>query len=464
MSSKKRKSAEVAPGPLVIDVNALRTFLYEKDLYRNGRFSTNALFNEKLGPHGSEFDFVMRNTFQFFVRKHLGFNPVQLLDCQIAYMLSNNVMSHSFAITYLNVSWKTNRVDKVSCRDNILAAISHYRADFWKMLKSFVLRPCHLDTNLALSNYWGDRTSESKPGFVYQFGLNSVEERDFYSFRHDVDDHSLTVQCNGTVMGIPDLSYYDSESKTFSDEMSFNIFDQFIDMIDSTIRFVEECVDELCEFLDEDNTEEANLRANIAIISSNIVSWKANPYQLQLTVFTIVHECIEMCKRYHRYAGVAGEVDAPDPVTPATPADTEMPLKPTKVAHFEMCYLAMKHHRILTEAVYNLRSSHVWLFFSYGRSPDSKEWVLNPCGRWKTHHLSVDDFIKSETAEFWLQRVNTNSMVYFARLCWLILFKHAPDINMKSSLQKDGAYFEPVNLFNIFFYKVHLSLKLCFFR
>ena len=447
MSGKKRRSPTEDTEPLFVDVNALRTFLYEKDLYRNGRFSTNALFNEKLGVNGSEFDYVIRNTFQFFVRKHLGYNPVQVLDCQIAYMLTNNVMNHNYAVRYLNVSWKTQRVEKVTCRDNLLTAISHYRDDFWKMLKSFVIRPCHLDTNLALSNYWGERNSVSKPGFVYQFGLNQIDNHVFYTFRHDVDDHSLVVQCNGTVMGVPDLNYYDPETKSFSDEMSFNIFEQFISMVDSTIRFVEECVDELLEFLDEDTTEEDNLRTNIASISSNIVSWKSDYYQLELTVFTIVHDCIEMCKRYHHYGGVAGEEDAPDPVTPATPDDAEQPRKSTKVPHFQMCYLAMKHHRILTEAVYNLRSSHVWLFFAYGRSPDSKEWVLNPCGRWNTHHTSVDDFIKSETAEFWLQRVNTNSMMYYARMCWLVLFKHAPDINMKSSLQKDGAYFEPVSLF-----------------
>jgi hypothetical protein len=106
----------------------------------------------------------------------------------------------------------------------------------------------------------------------------------------------------------------------------------------------------------------------------------------------------------------------------------------------------MKHHRILTEAVLNLRSSHVWLFFAYGRSADSEEWVLNPCGRWNTHHFTLDDFIKSETAEFWFHRVNTNSMIFFAKLAWMIMFKHAPEISSKSSLPKDAAYFEAVRL------------------
>ena len=103
MSGKKRRSPTEDTEPLFVDVNALRTFLYEKDLYRNGRFSTNALFNEKLGVNGSEFDYVIRNTFQFFVRKHLGYNPVQqVLDCQIAYMLTNNVMNHNYAVRYLS--------------------------------------------------------------------------------------------------------------------------------------------------------------------------------------------------------------------------------------------------------------------------------------------------------------------------------------------------------------------------
>jgi hypothetical protein len=249
-------------------------------------------------------------------------------------------------------------------------------------------------------------------------------------------------------MGVPDLNYYDPDTKTFSEEMSVNIFEQFIDMIDSTIRYVEDCVSDLLEHLDDDIEDEQRLISNVNDLASKILSWKANTYQLEVTVFTIAHECIELCKAYHHYSLRAGEEDAPDPITPATPGETQVPTKPTKVPDYIMCYLAMKHHRILTEAVINLRHSHVWLFFAYGRSPDNAEWVLNPCGRWSTHHLSLDDFIKSETAEFWLHRVTTNSMVFYAKLCWLILFKHAPEITMKSSLIKDAAYFEPVRILN----------------
>ena len=54
-------------------------------------------------------------------------------------------------------------------------------------------------------------------------------------------------------------------------------------------------------------------------VSARILSWKAKFFPLENTVFTIAHECIEICKRYHHYSRVAGEADAPDPVTPATP-------------------------------------------------------------------------------------------------------------------------------------------------
>jgi hypothetical protein len=249
-------------------------------------------------------------------------------------------------------------------------------------------------------------------------------------------------------MGIPDVNYYEPDTKTFSEEMCYNIFEHFIDMIDSTIGYVNDCVSDFLEHLDDELEDEQRLISNINDLAGKVLSWKANPYQLELTVFTIAHECIELCKRYHHYSLRAGEEDAPDPVTPATPGETQVPAQPTKVPDYIMCYLAMKHHRILTEAVINLRHSHVWLFFAYGRSPDNSEWVLNPCGRWSTHHQSIDDFIKSETAEFWLHRVTTNSMVFYAKLCWLVLFKHAPEITMKSSLIKDAAYFEQVRKVN----------------
>jgi hypothetical protein len=91
-------------------------------------------------------------------------------------MITNKVMNAAFANTYFAITWKTQRVEHVLCRTNVLAAISHYRTDFWKFLKSIVLRPCHMDTNLAMSHYWGSRTTESTPGFVYRFGLESVDD------------------------------------------------------------------------------------------------------------------------------------------------------------------------------------------------------------------------------------------------------------------------------------------------
>jgi len=75
MTSRKRKTIEVeeesVESPILYDIAALRIFLYENDLYRNGRYTSNKAFKDKLGEHGSEFDFVMRNTFQSFVRKLL---------------------------------------------------------------------------------------------------------------------------------------------------------------------------------------------------------------------------------------------------------------------------------------------------------------------------------------------------------------------------------------------------------
>lgn len=118
-------------------------------------------------------------------------------------------------------------------------------------------------------------------------------------------------------MGIPDVNYYDPETKTFSEEMSINIFEQFIEMIDSTIRYVDECVSNLLDHLDDDNSDEQRLISNLNDLASKVVSWKTDTFQLELTVFTNAHECIELCKCYHHYGLRAGEEDAPDPVTPA---------------------------------------------------------------------------------------------------------------------------------------------------
>ena len=54
-----------------------------------------------------------------------------------------------------------------------------------------IFRPSHLDTNLALSNYWGLRTTESFPGFVFRFGKLEISDAEFFSFREKMDGESM---------------------------------------------------------------------------------------------------------------------------------------------------------------------------------------------------------------------------------------------------------------------------------
>jgi hypothetical protein len=36
-------------------------------------------------------------------------------------------------------------------------------------------------------------------------------------------------------------------------------------------------------------------------------------------------------------------------------------------------------------------------------------------------------------------------MITYARLCWLVLFNHAPEITLKSTMEKDAVYFNIVS-------------------
>ena len=453
MALRKRKGAEIVvestEPPRLLDLGALRVFLYENDLYRNGRYTSNKAFNDKLGAHGSEFDFVMRNTFQSFVRKHIHLGPKDIIEFMLDYLVSGNVINEAFGHVYLNVRWETKRVT-VHCSYNLQTAISHYRNDFWRFLKSLVLRPCHLDTNLALSHYWGERTTEACPGFVYMFGKTSIYDEEFYAFPEDVDVQSVIVHNCNAVMGIPDFSDYDTEEECFSDQMTENIFELFLTLIDSIISYIEESVADFRDNLSDENPDDVPIDKLINVLDGKLASWKSNMYQLDLTVFTLVHEAMELCKIYHKHATTAIVDTSVDTSTPITPGDSTTPSVIKRIPDFEMCYLALKHHRILADSVVNLRSSHVWLFFAYGKSFDTHEWLLNPCGHWNRTHATLEDFIKSETAEYWMKRVNSTSMITYARLCWLILFNHAPEITLKSTMEKDAVYLDIVSYYNCF--------------
>jgi hypothetical protein len=245
MTSRKRKTIEVeeesVESPILYDIAALRIFLYDNDLYRNGRYTSNKAFKDKLGEHGSEFDFVMRNTFQSFVRKLLHKGPAEILQYMLEYLVYSNVINVAYGKTYLAVTWNTQGIE-VQCSYNLQTAISHYRSDFWRFLKSMLFRPSHLDTNLSLSNYWGLRTTESFPGFVFRFGKLEISNDEFFAFREKVDEESFILHNSNTVMGIPDIEHYDPDSHCFWVRECENIFDQFLDLIDSTIRYVEEFV------------------------------------------------------------------------------------------------------------------------------------------------------------------------------------------------------------------------------
>ena len=449
MTSRKRKTIEAdeeaVESPKLYDIAALRIFLYENDLYRNGRYTSNKAFKEKLGEHGSEFDFVMRNTFQAFVRKLLYKGPAEILQYMLEYLVYSNVINVAYGKAYLEVTWNTQRIE-VHCSYNLQTAISHYRSDFWRFLKSMLFRPSHLDTNLALSNYWGNRTTESFPGFVFRFAKPDISEDEFCSLREKVDGESMLLHNSSTVMGIPDIEHYDPDSQCFWERECENIFDQFLDLIDSTIRYVEEFIADLRENLCDDKQEDAPFEKMVTALDTKVASWKQDMYQVDVTVFSLAHEAIEICKRYHKHALVAVVDTTADTSTPLTPGVSNTLSVEKRIPDFESCYLSLKHFRILSDSVLNLRSSHVWLFFAYGRSPDSTEWVLNPCGHWNRTHASIDDFIKSETAELWMQKVNSISLITWARLCWYILFKRAPEITMKTSMEKDASLFNSVSL------------------
>ena len=59
----------------------------------------------------SEFDFVMRNTFQAFVRKLLHKGPAEILQYMLEYLVFSNVINVAYGKAYLEVTWRTQRVE-----------------------------------------------------------------------------------------------------------------------------------------------------------------------------------------------------------------------------------------------------------------------------------------------------------------------------------------------------------------
>ena len=63
-----------------------------------------------------------------------------------------------------------------------------------------------------------------------------------------------------------------------------------------------------------------------------------------------------------------------------------------------------------------LQCSHVWVILGFGTHPDTSYHVINPAGFWKSNNV----FKHVESPEFWLEKINWESMGAYLKLGWVI--------------------------------------------
>ena len=182
----------------------------ELDILRNSRATTNVEFENVLGEHGLEFDRTFRVLVPWFVHYDFSRSPIEIIQIIGDYFVQNRLCNEYTLSLYLTTQWKTDRQTVINST-NLNTYVSSYRSGLWKLYKSFFLRPCHWDTNLALINYWGPERDDST-FFGEGEMLNFTSKQNHFGF-DTIDKEMHDTVWQGDFCGFP--SDWNSTSQTF---------------------------------------------------------------------------------------------------------------------------------------------------------------------------------------------------------------------------------------------------------
>lgn len=396
----------------------------ELDILRNSRATTNVEFENVLGEYGLEFDRTFRILVPWFVHYDFSRSPIEIIQIIGDYFVQNRLCNEYTLSLYLTTQWKTERQTVINST-NLNTYVSSYRSGLWRLYKSFFLRPCHWDTNLALINYWGPERDDST-FFGEGEMLNFTSKQNHFGF-DTIDKEMYDTVWQGDFCGFP--SDWNSTSQTFDHSdgsHESNLFLNFLMDISNVTKNVTFVCQKMINTLNGKTDACVRYKASWETILKEISAWEANPIDIDSSYFDILHNGLATSQKMQTYV--------------QTKNDKGEPLLSTEsiAIHLRNANLVGRTFRDL---ITTLRRSHIWIFFGFGRSHKNDFWVVNPCGTWAHEPQSSADYKFSTGPDDWTSKVSWTSMGWFIKLGWLIINRKANSITLQSTYTEDMVAF-----------------------
>ena len=391
------------PGTLHATINvklATRFNFGNNYLKKDSRLSNAAIFADVLGPKGPAIQDILRGT----IISQIYFDLMESSEVIFANfkkrLVDGGIFSQEAADIWVNIKLPVGKTPptEISVSEKFRDDISSQRLKLWKYYKSlfFALRPPIFRG--AFDHVFPGRTPDSYIGQTVQYGETVIHGTDMAAEP-------------GTLRFLRNLNHFcGMPSKVVDDDFDFgdtsvNIFEEFIMIVDAICcemhTFLKWLVSQTWfDFLDSVNT---SMKSLLDRLYHSVEHWgdKDGIDILNSNVYEIVRDFNRACHFLNNIL-----VQDPCVITDFETTDDR------ELAHGEVTYCLAE----LNEYLEYLRCSHIWVVMGFGTHPETFYHVINPAGFWKNQ----TDFKHVETPEFWLEKINWESMGAYLKLGWVI--------------------------------------------
>ena len=384
-----------------VNVKLANRFNFENNyLQKKSRPSHAPVFATGMGPKGPAIHDIFRGTILSQIYFDLMETSEDIFDNFKLRLVEGKIVSQEAADHWANIFFAVGKTAPkiISVMTKFREDISQQRLALWKYYKTlfFALRPAIFRG--AFDHVLPGRTPDSYIGQTVQYGETFI--------------HGLfTTPEPGTIPFLRNLNHFCGLPSTVVDsdfefgENTVNIFEEFVFIVDSICEELYEYLNILVQepWFDGIDTVNPSMKALLELVFNSVEHWgdQSGVDFLNSNVYDILRD-------FHR-AGefLFNQFDDDGCAIKGLSKKEDRDLAAGGLWHV----FNELHHKMEC-----LRCSHVWVILGFGTHPDSSYHVINPAGFWKSNSV----FKHVESPEFWLEKINWESMGAYLKLGWVI--------------------------------------------